>query len=142
MMKIAYMDNILTAKDFSIIRRLMGWSEKPEAQIEKALTNGLYSVVALDGENIIGMGRLVGDGALYWYVQDVVVLTEYQGKGIGKQIMKQLINYITSNSLPNTAITIGLMAAKGKEGFYKKLGFRSRPNEQEDPGMIMNIDIV
>ena len=141
-MKIAYMDNILTAKDFSIIRRLMGWSEKPEAQIEKALTNGLYSVVALDGENIIGMGRLVGDGALYWYVQDVVVLTEYQGKGIGKQIMKQLINYITSNSLPNTAITIGLMAAKGKEGFYKKLGFRSRPNEQEDPGMIMNIDIV
>lgn len=136
-----YAENALTAKDFAYIRKSIGWAEKLEIQIEKALKNGLYSISVYDGKNVIGMGRLVGDGAMYWYVQDVVVLTEYQGKGIGREIMKRLISYITSSSQSNTSITVGLMAAKGKAGFYTKLGFRSRPNEKEDPGMIMNIDI-
>ena len=43
--------------------------------------------------------------------------------------------------MKNTRVTVGLMAAKGKEEFYQKLGFRSRPNENEGDGMMINIQI-
>ncbi len=138
---IAYRTNALTADGFASIRSQMGWEDKPLAQIEGALLRGLCTISAYDGETLVGMGRLVGDGAMYWYVQDVVVLTAYQGRGIGTEIMRRLMERVASGGIPGTTVTVGLMAAKGKEGFYTKLGFRSRPNEREDPGMIMNIDI-
>ena len=73
------------------------------------------------------MGRSVSDGFMYWYVQDVHVNPQYQGKGIGKEIMRYLEQFVERNRLPETFVTIGLVAAKGKEGFYEKLGYIARP---------------
>ena len=140
-MKIQYVQNKLTADEFLMLRKSVGMHEKTFAQAQKALKNGLFSISAMHDNNIIGMGRLVGDGSMYWYIQDVAVLPEYQVKGIGKEIVLRLLEFIRANSQPGTVTTIGLMAAKGKEGFYSKLGFRSRPNENEDPGMVMNMEI-
>ena len=72
------------------------------------------------------MGRLVGDGAMYWYLQEIVVLPEYQGKGIGKSIVNRLIEYIKSTAILGTIIDVGLTAVKGKEPFYEKFGFSIR----------------
>ncbi len=74
----------------------------------------------------MGMGRLVGDGAMYWYLQEIVVLPEYQGKGIGKSIVNRLLEHIKSAAVPGTIIDIGLTAVKGKEPFYEKFGFLVR----------------
>lgn len=139
-MEITYIENNLAVQDFNMLRNSVGMLTKPCFQAEKALKNGLFSIVAYHGDNVVGMGRLVGDGSMYWYVQDVVVLPEYQGLGIGKEIMRRLKDFVLINTEPDTITTIGLMAAKGKEEFYKKLGFRSRPNDKEDPGMIMIIE--
>ena len=73
------------------------------------------------------MGRLVGDGAMYWYLQEIIVLPEYQGKGIGKSIVNRLIEHIKSEAEPGTKIEIGLTAVKGKEPFYEKFGFSVCP---------------
>ena len=134
-MKISYEENTLTAKQFLVLRESVG-CKGAEFQIEKALKCGLYSIIAKDGKEVVGMGRLVGDGVMYWYVQDVIINPRYQGKGIGKEIMRLLTQYIEKNSLPDTTVTIGLMAAKGKEGFYEKLGYIARPTEKFGPGMI------
>ena len=56
-------------------------------------------------------------------------------------IVEKLLDYIKDNSIPNSRVTVGLMAAKGKEEFYQKLGFRIRPNEEEGNGMMINIQI-
>lgn len=137
MMDIQLMENVLKPEDFISLRVAAGFIETPLQQAENALRNGLFSVVAICDETVIGMGRLVGDGIMYWYIQDVVVLPEYQGNGIGKAIIKMLINYAENNSLPETKATIGLMAAKDKESFYEKLGFSSRPNNSSGAGMTM-----
>lgn len=134
-------DNALTAKAFLALRESAGWAGATEKQVEKGLNKSLFTVAAMLNEQIIGMGRLIGDGFNIWYIQDVIVFPEYQGKGVGQAIMKRLIKYAEDNSLSNTAITIGLMSAKGKEGFYSKLGFRVRPNDKEGAGMVMNISI-
>jgi GNAT superfamily N-acetyltransferase len=131
--------NDLTVSEFSMLRSSVGLSILPNAQIEKALKNSLYTVCARDADTAIAMGRLVGDGAYVYYLQNINVDPNYQGKGIGSLIINNILNYIKENKLPNTSVMILLMSSKGSENFYKKFGFRSRPNDNEGPGMIMNL---
>ena len=51
------------------------------------LPNSLYAVQVFDGANVVGMGRVIGDGGLFFQVVDIAVLPAYQGQGLGKQIM-------------------------------------------------------
>lgn len=140
-MEVKLYDNCLTVDDFNLLRNSAGWNTVPKLQIEQSLEKGLYSVVAKDGDKVVGMGRLVGDGIMYWYIQDVIILPKYQGRNIGKRIIHKLLKYTEMNSLSQTNITIGLMAAKGKEGFYKEFNFIERPNDIYGAGMIKNIFI-
>ena len=119
-------DNVLKAEDFLRLKVATGFIERPLQQVETALENGLFNVSAICDGKVVGMGRLVGDGAMYWYLQEIVVLPEYQGKGIGKSIVNRLIEYIKSTAIPGTIIDIGLTAVKGKEPFYEKFGFSIR----------------
>ena len=57
---------------------------------ETSIKNSIFSVTVKDSHKLIGMGRIVGDGAIYYYIQDIVVHPEYQGQGIGKKIMKEV----------------------------------------------------
>jgi len=140
-MEISLDENVLTAAEFLTLRASAGWAGATEEQIDKGLQNSLYTLAArLDGETV-GMGRLVGDGFNIWYVQDVIVLPAYQGKNVGKAIVQKLLAYVEANSLPGTMVTVGLMAAQGKEDFYGKRGFRERPNEKEGAGMVMNLRV-
>lgn len=139
---IQYLENALTASDVLAFQEKMGWTVDPIEMWEKSLKHTLYNVVAvLDGE-IIGMGRLLGDASIYWYVNDVYVLTDHQGKGIGKAIMSHLLDFIQANSLSGSDVSVCLMCAKGKEGFYEKLGFKCRPHAYEGSGMELELEIL
>ncbi len=73
----------------------------------------------------------MGDGGIYFYIQDVIVLPEFQKKGPGKRIMDALMGYISSHA--KSKAFIGLMAAKGVSKFYEKYGFAERPADR--PGI-------
>jgi len=134
-------DNELTVKDFIGLRKSAGWGGSPENQVEAGLNASLYTVSAICDDKVVGMGRLVGDGFMICYIQDVIVLPEFQGAGIGRAIVEKLIAYVNNNGLPNTNIAVGLFAAKGKEDFYRKLSFYARPNENRGAGMEMIIKV-
>ena len=70
-----------------------------------------------------------------YYIQDVIVLPEYQRQGIGRQMMARVMDYIRTHASHNSII--GLMAAHGKETFYESYGFTRRPNERFGAGMTM-----
>lgn len=129
-------DNGLTAEDFIRLKMAAGFIERPLEQAEKAVKNSLFNVTAICGGKVVGMGRLVGDGAMYWYLQEIIVQPEYQGKGIGKSIVNRLLEHIRSAAIPGTIIDIGLTAVKGKEPFYEKFGFTVRPTGM---GQLMEI---
>jgi GNAT superfamily N-acetyltransferase len=84
--------------------------------------------------DLIAMGRVIGDGFITFYIQDIIVWKEFQRKGIGTNIMKRIMEYL-SRVATEEAI-IGLFAAKGKESFYEKFNFIPRPNEEFGKGMI------
>ncbi len=126
--KIELVENVLKPEDFVRLRATTGFADIPIEHARKALKNGLINVSALNNGELIGMGRLVGDGAMYWYLQEIVVLPEYQGMGIGTKIVNYLVEYAVKNSSTGKFTTIGGVSAKGKEGFYQKLGFEVIPN--------------
>lgn len=84
-MEIEYRENCLSPEDFIRLRIAVGRVATPLPQAEAALRAGLYNVTAFCVGKAIGMGRLVGDGAMYWYIQDMAVLPEYQGEGNRKK---------------------------------------------------------
>ena len=135
-LKIELVDNTLTAEDFIRLKVATGFMDRPLEQVEKALENGLFNVSAIYEGKVIGMGRLVGDGAMYWYLQEIIVLPEFQGKGIGRRIVNRLIEHIKSTAIVGTNVQVGLTSVKGKEPFYEKLGFSCGIS-----GMTMLIDI-
>jgi len=122
---------------YNYLRKEVGWEEHEIFDIELALRNTLYIVIAKNEKNeIIGMARIIGDEGLCYYIQDVIVIPKYQNNGIGKLLMIKIMEYIKIHK--KKAVFVGLMAAKGKEDFYKKYGFIERPNENLGPGMCKN----
>ena len=110
-------------------------------QARKGLGNSLYTLVAyLDGR-AVGMGRIVGDGAIICYVQDLIIRPEVQGKGIGGMILETLKEFVINEGYPGTMMMFDLMCARGRERFYKKHGFIARPTETLGPGMIQYLEI-
>lgn len=132
-------ENVLTTDIYLYLRREVNWKQLSKRQAENAIERSLYSVTAyIDGQPA-GMGRIVGDGAVICYIQDLVVLPKYQKLGIGRAIMKKLIAYADGIREENTELMLCLMCAKGREKFYEKLGFIARPNDVLGPGMIQYI---
>ena len=137
---IRYVEDELNIDDYFELRKDVGFHELSRKQGELALKNALKIVVACDDDRVVGMGRLVGDGAVICYIQDIMIRDEYQGLGIGRYIMDRLVEYTKEITLPGTKMMLGLMSKKGSEDFYEKCGFIKRPNEQFGNGFIMHID--
>ena len=137
---IVIMANKITIDEYLSIRTTVNWKHLSKEQAELALTNSLITVGAyestVNNKRLVGMGRVVGDGAVICYVQDLIVLPEYQSKGIGSRILETLTEYVESIKKPDTEMMFCLMCAKGREKFYKKHGFIERPTENLGPGMI------
>jgi len=124
-----------TVEEYNELRRLAGWPTFAAHQASIGLSNSMFSVIVhTDGNQIMGMGRIVGDGAIYFHIQDVIVRPGFQRLGIGRMIMEELMRFIEQHSGKNA--NIGLMCSKGREAFYRQFGFIERPNEKFGAGMI------
>lgn len=110
------------------LRVAAGFVEIPVDHARKALQNGLVNVSAIYNGELVGMGRLVGDGAMYWYLQEIIILPRFQRKGIGTMIVNHLVDYAKVNSATGKFTTVGGVSARGKEPFYEKMGFEIIPN--------------
>lgn len=131
-----FKENELGVENYLQMRSAVGWNELGQAQAELALKNSIHIVTAYDDEKAVGMGRLVGDGAVICYIQDLIVIPEYQGKRIGSIIIDKLIARAKEMKMPGTMMMLDLMCVKGREEFYEEHGFISRPTETLGPGMI------
>lgn len=133
---IIFEENTLSIETYLKLRKSVKWKKLSKEQAKRALENSLYTICAYEFDTPIGMGRLVGDGAVICYVQDLVVRPEAQAAGVGGQILEMLIAYAESLRLEGTELMLDLMCAKGREVFYKNHGFLARPTENLGPGMI------
>lgn len=113
-----------------------GWNEEYKLtadEIHGAMSASWYIVSAYDGERLAGFGRVLSDGKLHALITEMIVLPDYQGQGIGRDILK----YITDICVEHQIRDIQLFSAKGKAGFYEKYGYTRRP--EAGPGMEIKI---
>ncbi len=133
-------ENSLTPEIYRRVRASVGMKEYDENDVELALQGTLFSVVVWEDDTPVGIGRVIGDGRVAFFIKDVAVLPERQGQGIGQKIMSAMMAYIRRTGSENAYV--GLMALKDKEGFYRRFGFHVRPHEKEGSGMTQYLDEV
>ena len=107
---------------YTTLRLKTGLSAKSKNAAEAGLRNSIHSVMIKNGESVIGMGRIIGDGGCFCQLVDICVLPEYQGKGIGKMIMENLTTFIQTE-LPGSCY-VSLIADGNASHLYEKFGFR------------------
>jgi len=128
-------------KDFEI-RFIKSWPEEEIVNLYKAggwwkqsydksgikyLIDGSFAfavVIEKKTGKAVGMGRLLSDGVSDAYIQDLVLLKEYRGKGLGKWLVEELVNYCKSRKI----LWICLIAEPNQDNFYKKIGFKKMKN--------------
>ncbi len=137
---VTLVENSITIDEYLYLREQVGWVQLSDRQAQLALDNCLYNIKAVDDNGyILGMGRIVGDGAVICYIQDLVVIPEAQGMGVGSKIIEALIKYVKAIKEEGSTMMLCLMCAKGREPFYEKHDFIARPTDSLGPGMIQYI---
>ncbi len=132
------MDYILSknqpsASEFSCLRAKVGWGDTNLNMAQCSLDNSLFHVTAHVGLKLIGMGRVIGDGVMIFYVQDLVVDPDFQKQGIGDALMLEIEKYL--NVAAKKGSTIALLSAQGKERFYSRYGYSERTGNPLGKGM-------
>ena len=101
----------------------VGWTNYTNQlkMLAQALTHSLAIYLARDGEKIVGLVRLIGDGFSSVFVQDLIVLPSYQRQGIGSTLMKQAL----SDYKDTYQIQLATDESEKTLAFYRSLGFET-----------------
>ena len=112
---------IVKLEDVLHLYQAVGWTNytHQSEMLEQALSHSLVIYVALDGDAVVGLIRLIGDGFSSIFVQDLIVLPSYQRQGIGSSLMKEALEDYKD------AYQVQLVTEETEKnvGFYRSMGF-------------------
>ena len=114
---------VVKLEDVLHLYQAVGWTNythQPQ-MLEQALSHSLAIYLALDGDAVVGLVRLIGDGLSSVFVQDLIVSPSYQRQGIGSALMKEALGDFKD------AYQVQLVTDQTEKtlGFYHSLGFES-----------------
>ena len=119
--------NELTAEEFIFLWETV-WGDGPSLeQTRLAMEHTLFRVSIYDGNEIVAMARMIGDMGLDYYIKDVVVKPKYQGKGVGRLLINELLKFVKENGISDTNIFVELCAMPDKIPFYEKFLKSTKP---------------
>lgn len=98
-------------------RAPLGNRRRDPERLRRAFEASYAVLFAFDSERLIGVGRALSDGEFQAAIYDLALLPEYQGRGIGSELVRMLCARVPVDN-------IILYAVPGREGFYERLGFK------------------
>lgn len=107
-------------EDYLRLRQVSGLSPFSREAAEKGLPNSIFGVCLMRGEEVVGMGRIIGDGGCFFQVTDIAIDPAHQGRGLAKWIMQALSDFIAT--LPKSAY-VSLIADVPANRLYAQFGF-------------------
>jgi GNAT superfamily N-acetyltransferase len=116
-----YIFSVPSVSTYQYLRLGAGLSGKSTEAATLGLKNTLFAVQVLSGDEVVGMGRVIGDGGCFFQVVDIAVLKAHQGRGLGKLIMREIKNYLDLHT-PDSAY-ISLIADGKARLLYEQFGF-------------------
>ena len=121
------LDENISVDEFLDVIESVGFKTYSKEQVEIALKNTMYMVKATVDGNLVGIGRVVGDFGIVCCLSDICVKPEFQGRGIGLKIVNKLKQMIENGVKVGEKMQIELIPTAGNEEFYKKAGFKYKP---------------
>jgi ribosomal protein S18 acetylase RimI-like enzyme len=104
--------------ELSALYKAAPLGDKSAAGLKTVFTNSMFRCFVYDSGKLVGVGRALADGLDCSYICDIAVLPSHQGTGLGKELVGRLVKLSRGHR------KIILYAVPGKEGFYRKLGFK------------------
>ena len=114
---------IVKLEDVLHLYQAVGWTNytnQPQ-MLEQALSHSLAIYLALDGDTVVGLIRLVGDGFSSVFVQDLIVLPSYQRQGIASSLMKEALEDFKEAY----QVQLATEQTEKNVGFYRSMGFET-----------------
>lgn len=110
-----------SAAEYLALRKSAGLSAMSNEGAEIGLPNSLFAVCLREENEIVGMGRVIGDGGCFFQVVDIAVRPDQQGRGYGKLIMSEIMNYLREH-VPARGL-VSLLADVPADRLYAQFGF-------------------
>ncbi len=129
-------ERLPTPEEHQVLVQAVGWggNDRP-GRAGKALSGARFGVVAVEGDRAVGTGMVLGDGVTFAYLKDIVVLPEWQGRGIGTRIVEALLTIIRRPGPDGMLVT--LFTGQHLAEFYEQFGFCG---PEKLYGMSLNIE--
>lgn len=108
--------------DYMRLRLCAGLTPFSREAAETGLAGTVFAVIVVNDDQVIGMGRLIGDGGCFFQVTDIAVDPDHQKRGLGKLIMTTIMEYVNT-TLPETAY-VSLIADVPANKLYEQVGFK------------------
>ncbi len=124
-----------SAEEYERLRAVSGLSAKSPEGMAAGLPNSLFAVVIRRDGEAVGMGRVIGDGGLFYQVTDIAVDPRHQGRGLGKAIVGTIVNHLNRTTPPGAYIS--LLADGEAHRLYAQFGFQ--PTAPDCIGMALPI---
>jgi len=107
--------------DYLRLRQLAGLSPKSADGAAIGLANSCHAVSVIHADEVIGMGRVIGDGGCFFQVVDIAIEPAHQGRGLGKAVMAALMDWLQAHA-PDRAY-VSLIADGQARELYARFGF-------------------
>ncbi|MBO0412083.1 GNAT family N-acetyltransferase [Enterococcus hulanensis] len=109
--------------EYLALRKVCGLSDRGKDASKIGLSNSIYSVIIRRStdQELVGMGRLIGDGGTAYQIVDIAVHPSEQGNGLAKNIMQLLMTHIENEVDPQAYVN--LIADCPADNLYKQFGF-------------------
>ncbi len=105
-------------QELSALYRAAPLGDKPPGDLQRVFTNSMFRQFAFDAGRLIAAGRVLADGRDCAYLCDIAILPDYQGRGLGKDMVSRLVRLSAGHK------KIILYSVPGREAFYEGFAFR------------------
>lgn len=124
-----------TPEEYVALREAAGMKPRTEAAARRGLPNSTYAVTVRTAasDELVGMGRLIGDGGCYYQLVDIAVHPDHQRRELGTRVVEALLDHLRENAPPSAYATL----ISDVDMFYEEFGFEdARP---ESKGMFLRV---
>jgi len=130
---IVFAEEVPSAAEYREFRAKAGWGDIDESIARQTIGAACYTITLRRQGKLIGFARVMGDGALYFFLADLIVDSSLRGAGLGDRLMRAVTDYFDRSAKPGA--TIALIPLRGGESFYERFGFARCPDGPFGTGM-------
>ncbi|EMA44700.1 GNAT family N-acetyltransferase [Halococcus saccharolyticus] len=110
-----------TPREFVHLRSAAGMRERSLDAARAGIGDECAAVTIRADGDLVGMGRIVGDGATVFQIVDIAVAPDHQGRGLGSRIMNELVSWLEANVPPSAFINL----IASEPAFYEEFDFET-----------------